>query len=128
MASSELSFGVAAQLLRRIFEKELPPLGFRLARELSFSRQIKDGLALINVSTRHGPNRELWFSYGTGVRFPRIEQILASADDDLIPTIGVPASMLSKAEQCEWCVDNKIAAQHSAASAMAHIKEHAIPF
>jgi hypothetical protein len=131
MASSQLSFARANLLLRRAAEEQLKGLGFKPEEELSFAKAVEGGLALINFSTRRAAPQGLWFSFGVGVRFDAVEQILdPEAEDRLMPTVGIPANKLLKSsyELSEWCIDSEATAEGSVARATTAIREHAIPF
>jgi hypothetical protein len=109
VASSQLTFDKARQLLRRTASQRLEALGFRHIIELSFARTIPEGLALIHFSIRRGSHKELCFSFGVGVRFPAVEQLLHPDDEEpLMPTVGLPASKLLAASAFpEWCLDKQ---------------------
>jgi len=105
--ATQLTFNRARQVLRRTASKRLEPLGFRHIIELSFVRTIPEGLALIHFSIRRGSHKELCFSFGVGVRFSAVEQLLHPDDEEsLMPTVGLPASKLLAASPFqEWCLD-----------------------
>jgi hypothetical protein len=130
VASSQLTFNNARQLLRRTASQRLETLGFRHIEELSFARMIPEGLALIHFSIRHGAHKELCFSFGVGVRFAAVEELLHPDDEEpLMPTVGLPASkLLAGSAFPEWCLEERPLAPDQIDEAIQLVLGHGIGF
>ena len=104
--------------------------GFEHLKDLSFGRSRRDGMELLSFSARRGTAGEFCFSFGAGVRFKKLEALLRpDAEDDLMPTISKPLSVLKEGPGFpEWCFDGQAKPEDIVNQVLADIGRHALPF
>ena len=118
------------QIIAGLLEEPLSELGFSHAGALSFSRPSIDGLQLISFSCRHDKERGICFSFGAGVRFQVVEDLLGTDPEQrLFTTIGKPLSVLKNTlEYPEWCFTENSDLSAIRQEVMRDIESYALPF